>query len=127
MAEKKTFKGAMIELITGAVEQEQPEKVKKPVNTAKPNKAEKKSVNPIKKPKAETKSVMPQAKRYLASADVEVPAGYKLIVEKRQRRVQLVLQPSLYEEVKARADKAGLSFNTYVHKLLEEGTNANKH
>lgn len=53
------------------------------------------------------------------------PEGYKLnplYVEKRSRRVQLTLQPSLYERVKARAGAAGISVNDYVHTILEAAT-----
>lgn len=35
------------------------------------------------------------------------------------RRLQLVLQPSLYERVKARAKVRGLSVNEYVHRILD--------
>lgn len=50
------------------------------------------------------------------------PPGYKLdrrFVEVKSRRVQLVMQPSLQAKVKAAADKRGLSFNEYVHQILE--------
>lgn len=53
------------------------------------------------------------------------PAGYKrnpLYVETKSRRLQLVLQPSLYDRVKAGAVAAGLSVNEYVHKILENAT-----
>ena len=53
------------------------------------------------------------------------PEGYKLnplYVETKSRRVQLVLQPSLYERAKAAAEEKGVSFNDYVHTLLEEAT-----
>lgn len=53
------------------------------------------------------------------------PAGYKLnpmYIEVKSKRVQLVLQPSLYAKVKAAADAAGLSFNEFCHSLLEEAT-----
>ena len=53
------------------------------------------------------------------------PEGYKLnpqFIEKRTKRVQLVLQPSLYEKVKQASSAAGISLNDYVHKLLEEAT-----
>ena len=39
--------------------------------------------------------------------------------EKRTRRVQLVLTPSLYEWLKATADKDGSKVNDYIHRLLE--------
>ncbi len=53
------------------------------------------------------------------------PEGYKLnplYVETKSRRLQLVLQPSLYERVKAGAKAAGLSVNEYVHQILDEAT-----
>ncbi len=53
------------------------------------------------------------------------PTGYKLnplYVETKSRRLQLVLQPSLYERVKAGAATAGLSVNEYVHQILDKAT-----
>lgn len=55
----------------------------------------------------------------------KAPAGYKLnplYVETKRRRLQLVLQPSLFDRVKARATASGLSINEYVHQLLDEAT-----
>ena len=55
------------------------------------------------------------------------PEGYKLnplYVETKSRRLQLVLQPSLYERVKAGAAAAGLSVNEYVHRILGNATQA---
>lgn len=55
----------------------------------------------------------------------KAPEGYKLnplYVETKSRRLQLVLQPSLYERVKARAKASGLSVNEYCHQLLDEAT-----
>ena len=51
------------------------------------------------------------------------PDGFKYnpkFVETRSKRVQLVLQPSVYAKLKARADKAGVSFNEYCHAIFEE-------
>lgn len=53
------------------------------------------------------------------------PKGYKvnpLYIETKSRRLQLVLQPSLYEKVKATAKAKKLSVNEYIHQLLEEAT-----
>ena len=53
------------------------------------------------------------------------PEGYKLnplYVETKSRRLQLVMQPSLYERVKKRATNSGLSVNEYIHQILDEAT-----
>lgn len=55
----------------------------------------------------------------------KAPEGYKLnplYIETKSRRLQLVLQPSLYDRVKAGAKAAGLSVNEYVHQILDEAT-----
>ena len=46
------------------------------------------------------------------------PDGMKvnpMYIEKRTKRVQIVLQPSLYEQLKAHAKEIGMSFNSYCH------------
>lgn len=53
------------------------------------------------------------------------PRGYKhnpRFIETKSRRVQLVLQPSLYDKVKAKAQKSKISINEYIHQLLEADT-----
>lgn len=53
------------------------------------------------------------------------PEGYKmnpLYIEKKTRRVQMLMQPSLYSKIKARADQEGRSFNQMVHSMLEAET-----
>ena len=53
------------------------------------------------------------------------PTGYKMnpmYVETKSRRLQLVLQPSLYERVKKAAQKEGKSVNEYVHHILDQAT-----
>ena len=55
----------------------------------------------------------------------KAPEGYKLnplYVEVKSKRVQLVLQPSVFAKAKAAADAEGISFNEYCHRLLEEAT-----
>ena len=52
-----------------------------------------------------------------------VPEGFKKnpeFLEIKSKRVQLLMQPSLYEKIKNQAEKEGLSFNAYVHKILDE-------
>ena len=53
------------------------------------------------------------------------PEGYKvnpLYIETKSKRLQLLLQPSLYEKIKARANQEGRSVNELVHSILEEAT-----
>ena len=55
----------------------------------------------------------------------KAPEGYKLnplYVETKTKRLQLVLQPSLFDRVKKGAKQAGLSVNEYVHRILDEAT-----
>lgn len=58
-----------------------------------------------------------------AAAAGAIPAGYKMdprYIETKSRRVQLLMQPSLYTRLKAEATAQGLSLNEYIHKKLEE-------
>lgn len=51
------------------------------------------------------------------------PEGYKvnpLYIEKRSKRLQLLVQPSLYDKIKAQADGEGCSVNDLIHRVLEE-------
>ena len=53
----------------------------------------------------------------------DAPDGYKAnpaFVETKSRRLQLLMQPSLHDRIKARAAAEGLSVNEYIHKALEE-------
>lgn len=50
------------------------------------------------------------------------PEGYKPnpeYIETRSKRLQLLIQPSLYEAMKARADREGRSLNDLIHSTLE--------
>lgn len=70
------------------------------------------------------------ALQFISTADEEqteekAPEGYKLnplYIETKSRRLQLVLQPSLYKRVKDRAKAGGLSVNEFIHNLLDEAT-----
>lgn len=87
------------------------------------------SLTPQAEVKAETEhktEVKPEKKERSPRNASKVPEGYKLnpdCIEKKSRRVQLILQPSLFEKVTAKAKASGKSFNDYVHTLLEEDIN----
>lgn len=53
------------------------------------------------------------------------PEGYKLnplYLEKKSRRLQLLVQPSLFNKIKARADREEKSMNELIHFILEDAT-----
>ena len=53
---------------------------------------------------------------------VKAPAGYKInhaFIETKSKRVNVLMQPSLHERIKAAAAAQGLSVNDYIHKALE--------
>lgn len=52
-----------------------------------------------------------------------IPEGYKInpeYIEKKSRRLQLLMQPSLYDLLKSRALEEGTSVNNLIHELLEK-------
>jgi len=53
-----------------------------------------------------------------------IPSGFKpnpLYIETKSRRLQLLVQPSLYDRLKARATQEGKSINELVNSFLEDG------
>ena len=53
----------------------------------------------------------------------KAPDGYKpnsLYVETRSRRLQLLVQPSLHEKLKRRAQSEGTSVNEVVNSILQD-------
>ena len=57
------------------------------------------------------------------SAMPKAPKGYKqnpIYIEKKTRRLQLLMQPSLYNKLKARAQNNGCSVNDTLHVILAE-------
>lgn len=53
----------------------------------------------------------------------KVPQGYKqnpVYIEKKTRRLQLLMQPSLYNKLKKRAQNNGCSVNDTLHVILAE-------
>ena len=59
----------------------------------------------------------------LVSSKTKAPEGYKvnpIYIEKRSKRTQLIMQPSVFDRAKAKAEQNGQSFNDYVHSLIEK-------
>lgn len=53
----------------------------------------------------------------------EAPEGYKVnpaYIEKKTRRLQLLMRPSLYDRLKAKAEAEGQSVNEMIDILLED-------
>ena len=49
------------------------------------------------------------------------PAGYKPnpeYIETKSKRVQILVQPSLYAEAKAVCDELGISLNDFIHRSI---------
>lgn len=74
---------------------------------------------------AEGEGVQPKrtARKKMLDLPTGVPVGYKpntLYIQTRNKRVQLLLQPDLYDKLKARADVEGTSMNNLVNLFLEE-------
>jgi len=120
---KKTFKNVATTFFSAPKEQPaKPDNSEAVARKPKTKPSGKVTAKPAKKGKPTKKASSAPVKKYLANQHITVPAGYKLVVQKRERRVQLVLQESLYDRVKAKADKAGISLNSFIHALLEEKT-----
>ena len=68
------------------------------------------------------RSVLPATEADKPVGEAQIPpTGYKVnpeFIEIKSKRVQLVLQPSLYNEAKESAIAAGISFNELVHLAL---------
>lgn len=55
----------------------------------------------------------------------KAPEGYKvnpLYIEKRTQRLQLILQPSLYNRLKEMSKKQNVSTNELIHQILDKAT-----
>lgn len=55
----------------------------------------------------------------------EPPEGYRMnpmYIEKKTRRLQLLLKPTVYDAIKARADAEGVSVNEMIGSILETAT-----
>lgn len=57
-------------------------------------------------------------------ANAQIPQGYKLVPsETRSKRVQVLMRPSLYKQLKARAKREKRSVNDLINYILEGNTN----
>lgn len=63
------------------------------------------------------------SKSYTPRVDAETPAGYKKdpnYVETKSKRVQLLLQPSVVDEVKSKAEANNISMNELFNIAIKE-------
>lgn len=85
--------------------------------------AQKKSFKADLNPAMQFISTPTEDEREVATATAPAPEGYKvnpLYIEKRSKRLQLLIQPSLYDKIKAQADTEGCSVNDLIHRVLED-------
>ena len=55
----------------------------------------------------------------------KAPAGYKPnpeYIETKSKRVQILVQPSLYADAKALSSELGISLNDFIHRAIQEAT-----
>ena len=70
-----------------------------------------------------TKPAQPAQTEKLQGTAPKAPEGFKpnyLYIETRSKRLQLLVQPSLLEKLKAKAQSEGRSVNDVVHLILED-------
>jgi hypothetical protein len=61
----------------------------------------------------------------IGAAHGKPPDGYKLnplYIETKNKRVQLLMKPSIYAKIKTMADRENRSLNDMIHLILEETT-----
>lgn len=84
-----------------------------------------KNLNPAMQFISTAEETKPEEVREAITERAEAPKGYKLnpaYIETKSKRLQLLVQPSLYEKVKAIADRENKSVNELIHSILEEAT-----
>lgn len=55
----------------------------------------------------------------------KAPKGYKpnpAYIETKSKRVQILVQPSLYTEARAVSEELGISLNDFIHRAVQEAT-----
>lgn len=110
MAGKKSFTGQQNPALAFISAQE-PEAERVEVQDAEPRKATTTAAKKPEKTSTDTKV-----------KTTDAPEGFKanpLFVETKSRRMQLLVQPSLYDAIKAKATAEGRSVNELVHSILE--------
>lgn len=70
--------------------------------------------------KAQTKGNTTKGDKKAPEAAPEAPEGYRLVPENKSQRLQLVLTPTLYRKVKAKATEKGQSVNGFITQLLTD-------
>lgn len=72
-----------------------------------------------------TKADQQEATPQRTPAGTKAPEGYKVnpeYIEKKTKRVQLLIQPSLYSEAKTLSEELGISLNDLIHRAIHEAT-----
>jgi hypothetical protein len=67
----------------------------------------------------------PESSPSTAPARKKAPAGYKPnpeFIETKSKRVQILVQPSLYRDAKALSSELGISLNDFIHRAIQEAT-----
>lgn len=62
----------------------------------------------------------PKPKPKTEPKGAEVPRGYKIVPETKSSRVQLLIPPTLKEDLKALADQEGISLNEIANEALQQ-------
>lgn len=58
--------------------------------------------------------------RKIIPAGAEIPEGYKLVTEKRTRRVGFVMSPTAYKRMEDHCKAAGVSVSEFINSAVEE-------
>lgn len=77
----------------------------------------------VKAKEVETITHNPDPGKTISEIRKETPEGFKvnpLYIETRSKRVQILIQPSLYEKLKNQAKEEGVSVNEVINSILLE-------
>ena len=90
------------------ITQPEPQAAEKPKKTSKPQR------------KTEASPLQAKINRAIDRAVISEDRPTPPRKEFKSRRLQLLIQPSLYEEIRSRAEAEGLSVNEEIHNLLRQ-------